>query len=340
MMRKTTMILAALLAALMLLSACEGVGTAAKTRTEAPEETARTTIATTPETKAPSTEETGTQASSPANETPTPDTTEETTTPEPPFDPLAFYDYQYEFKSDLSAYEQYMNVRGEDYLILVNPSHPLKSTYEPEDLVTVESTRKGREKTKLRLYAAKALEALYIEADANGMLFENRAKGSDGRSHKNVLSVTTAYRSYKTQKSLYNSYVERDAKLYPEKTLEEVKALVATYSCPPGTSEHQTGLCVDMHNWPTAGRYMADEFAASPVGVWLAENCYKFGFILRFEKAKTDITGITFESWHYRYVGRFHATRMHELNMCLEEYVEYLAEFGYTINGGFDGMAE
>ena len=338
-MKRISMIIAALLAAVMLLSACAGTGTTL----EAPTESVQTFAGlTTGQSEQPTADTETVPAPSTANDTETPTLTPtETPTPTPPpFDPLEFYDYRYEFKSDLSEYEKYMNVQGEDYLILVNPSHPLKSTYEPDDLISVESTREGRAKTKLRVYAAKALEALYIEADANGMLFENRAKGSDGRSHSNVLSVTTAYRSYKTQKSLYNGYVERDAKLYPEMTLEEVKAMVATYSCPPGTSEHQTGLCVDMHNWHTAGRYMADDFAASPVGVWLAENCYKFGFVLRFAKDKTDITGITFESWHYRYVGRFHATRMHELNMCLEEYVEYLAEYGYTINGGFDGMEE
>ena len=261
-------------------------------------------------------------------------TVSSTSTPVP-FDPLEFYNYVYDFKADLSEYERYMNVQGEEYLILVNAEHPLSKDYVPKDLVDVVNTRKDRDPAKLRLYAEKAMEALYLEAGACGILKENRVLDEDGKYyHTNVLSVTHGYRSYSYQDYLYNSYVERDAKLYPNLSLEEVKKLVATYSCPPGTSEHQTGLCVDMHNWPTAGRYMADEFAASEAGVWLINNCYKFGFVLRFDKSKSDITGITYESWHFRYVGRFHATRMHELNMCLEEYCSYLSEYGYVINNG------
>jgi D-alanyl-D-alanine carboxypeptidase len=247
---------------------------------------------------------------------------------------LAFYDYQYTFKADLSAFEQYMNPVGNEYLTLVNAQNPLPSDYVPKDLVNVTNTRTDRDPALLRKVAEKALQALYLEADANGMLYNNKAYQSNGEYYDyNKLSVTHGYRSYSYQSSLFNSYVERDRKLYPDWTLEQVKAHVATYSCPPGTSEHQTGLCVDMHNWPTAGRYMADDFAASDAGKWLAENCYKFGFILRFDKDKTDVTGITYESWHFRYVGRFHATRMQELDMCLEEYCAYLAEYGYEING-------
>ena len=113
----------------------------------------------------------------------------------------------------------------------------------------------------------------------------------------------------------------------------EAEAKAATVVTYPGSSEHQSGLCVDMHNFRAAGRDMADDFANSDAGKWLQENCYKFGYVLRFEKDKTDITGITYESWHFRYVGRFHATRMHELDMCLEEYCAYLAGYGYEING-------
>ena len=89
-----------------------------------------------------------------------------------------------------------------------------------------------------------------------------------------------------------------------------------------------------MHNWPSADRDKAKDFAASEAGKWLQENCYKFGFVLRFPEDKTDITGILYESWHFRYVGRYHATRMKELGMCLEEYVEYLMPYGYDVNQG------
>ena len=257
-----------------------------------------------------------------------------TPTPTPDFDPLEFYNYQYDFKADLSAYEQYMNPQGNDYLTLVNAKYPLPATFIPQDLTDVTYTREGRAKVKLVKQAEMALQALFLEADANGMLYKNKVWQDNGIYYDYyVLSVTHAYRSYTYQESLYNSYVDRDKQLYPDWTLEQVKAHVATYSCPPGMSEHQTGLCVDMHNFRAAGRDMADDFVNSEAGKWLQENCYKFGYVLRFEKDKTDVTGITYESWHFRYVGRFHATRMHELDMCLEEYCAYLAGYGYEING-------
>jgi len=77
-----------------------------------------------------------------------------------------------------------------------------------------------------------------------------------------------------------------------------------------------------MHNMSSAVTAFEDQDAAK----WLAENCHKFGFILRYPKDKTGITGISFEPWHFRYVGRYHATKMYELDMCLEEYWAYLGK--------------
>ena len=223
-----------------------------------------------------------------------------------------------------------MDPEGNDYLILVDAAHPLSKDYVPKDLTVCANYRRdGRDPQTMRLFAAKAMDALFLEAEADGMLYKNKVEGHESQ----VLSLTTAYRSYSYQEYLFNSYVKRDQEEHPDWTHEQVVKEVSTYSCPPGTSEHQSGLCTDMHNWPTAGRYMAKDFAASPAGKWLQENCYKFGFILRFPEDKTEITGITYESWHFRYVGRFHATRMHELNMCLEEYLDYLSGYGYVING-------
>ena len=93
-----------------------------------------------------------------------------------------------------------------------------------------------------------------------------------------------------------------------------------TGTMPPGASEHQSGLCCDMHNLGAADQ----AFAKEKVAVWLAENAHKFGFILRYEADKQDITGIHYEPWHFRYVGRYHATKMYEADLCLEEYMETL----------------
>ena len=73
-----------------------------------------------------------------------------------------------------------------------------------------------------------------------------------------------------------------------------------------------------MHNLASADKLFAKEEAYT----WLRENAHKFGFILRFPEDKTDITKIDFEPWHYRYVGRYHATKIYEAGMCLEEYVK------------------
>ena len=209
-----------------------------------------------------------------------------------------------EFKSDLSAYEQYMNPENrDDYIVLVNQTHTLDKDYVPADLIDVADTRSDRSKRKMRECAAKALEAFFIEMRANNI---------------NLVSVTSAYRSYAEQVTLF----EQRKAMYPNLSEEEAYTAAATVVAPPGTSEHQTGLSCDMHNLSSADVSFADTGAYK----WMVENAYKFGFILRYPEDKQDITGISFEPWHYRFVGRYHATRMHELGMCLEEYVEYLGK--------------
>ena len=110
-------------------------------------------------------------------------------------------------------------------------------------------------------------------------------------------------------------------KNHPTWTREQAEEKVLTFSCRAGTSEHQLGLSIDMHNLPSADV----SFGKKPAAKWMAENCWKFGFILRFPEDKVNVTKISYEPWHFRYVGRYHAWRMYTLGMCLEEYTEYLA---------------
>ena len=132
--------------------------------------------------------------------------------------------------------------------------------------------------------------------------------------------VTSGYRSYDYQVRLYNSYVTQEMNENPKLTKAEAEAIVDTYSARAGTSEHQTGLCADLHNLSSASQKFAKEEAYA----WLCENAWKFGFILRFPEDKTDITGYSFEPWHWRYVGRYHAYKIWSANLCLEEYLETL----------------
>ena len=220
------------------------------------------------------------------------------------------------YSVDLTEYEQYLDpADATEYLLLVNASHPLSENYKPDDLIRIVDMRAGRPDyySYLREVPEKALEAFLDEAAAYG---------------RGDIKVSNGYRSYSTQANLFYTYVDRELSRHPGWTYEQAYSYVgfydknnpgSGYSAVPGTSEHQSGLCVDMHNQIDTDHTFDDTDAAR----WLAENCYRFGFVLRFPAEKEDATGIQYESWHFRYVGRTAATEMHELGMCLEEYLEY-----------------
>jgi len=208
------------------------------------------------------------------------------------------------FKADLSDYEIYFNPPAEssdEYLVLINQFNPLDpQDYVPPDLTDLTDTRQdGRATQQLRYYPAKALEAFLIEARANGI---------------SGVTVTSAYRSFAFQSQLFNDEAARVGS----------EDIAATSVARPGQSEHQSGLGVDMHTYSSGA---AQEFGNTPEGKWLAENAHNFGFILRYAADKIDITGVKYEPWHFRYVGRYHATKMRSLGLCLEEYwVQVLGE--------------
>ncbi len=216
--------------------------------------------------------------------------------------------YEYTFSADLSAYEIYMNPESDEYLFLVNTEHRLDENYAPDDLTDVANTRPDRSKVQMREYAAKALEALFLEAEKQGMTYVNPSSGQP-------LNVISAYRTYAYQQQLLDKWID-----YYSAYGDQAEQMATREVQYPGASEHQTGLCCDMLNLTGTDTSFENERA----GQWLAENCYKFGFILRYPKDKVEITGISYEPWHFRYVGRYHATKMHELGMCLEEYMDYL----------------
>lgn len=212
-----------------------------------------------------------------------------------------------EYDIDIEPYLQYIEPEEKyEYVYLVNPTHTLSSDYEPNDLIDCGHTRDdGRATQKMREAAAKSLQAFLAEGAKNGVI---------------DVTVTSAYRSYDYQNYLFNLYCEQHQ--YKFATREECEKYVLTFSTKPGTSEHQSGLCCDMHNIPAADVSFAEKTEAK----WLAENCYRFGFILRYPQDKKNITGIIYEPWHFRFVGRDAATEMHELGLCLEEYIELKAD--------------
>ena len=208
------------------------------------------------------------------------------------------------FTKDLSEYEQYMNPEDASaYLKLVNKTTTVDASYVPDLLTNISNTRKdGRATQKMQMAAAKALDAMFIEMKAAGFT---------------DITVTSAYRSYEYQEELYTKYTNREMANTPALSKEQAQAIVDTYSAKPGTSEHQSGLCADLHNLPEADKVFANE----PAYDWLRENAWKFGFILRFPEDKTDVTGYDFEPWHYRFVGRQAAWIIHNGGLCLEEYL-------------------
>ena len=129
--------------------------------------------------------------------------------------------------------------------------------------------------------------------------------------------IASAYRSNSTQTRLYNNQVQRY--LNRGWSLDEARKKAAAAVAPPGTSEHQTGLAVDIVDEDY--QLMVNSQADTNTQKWLMKNCWKYGFILRYPKGTTDITGIIYEPWHYRYVGKTIAKEIFDSGLTLEEYL-------------------
>lgn len=205
------------------------------------------------------------------------------------------------YQIDITEYLQYIDP-SEDYSYLVNLKNPIDISYVPENMVVSQYMRQdGRADQKLVYTAEMALRALMAEAALNGI---------------DDVTITSAYRSGEYQEYLFNLYTDREMKSNPSLTREQAEAITLTYSMKPGCSEHQTGLCLDMHNQGSA----TQAFGKTEAAKWLAANSYRFGFILRYPENKVNITGVKWEPWHFRFVGRSVATYMYQNNLCLEEY--------------------
>lgn len=180
--------------------------------------------------------------------------------------------------------------------VVVNKQNPLTpQAYLPDDLVLPKVSLRipEVEQMKMRKEAAEAVEAMFAAAKTSNL----------------HLQITTAFRGYNYQSILYNGYVS-----------EQGKATADTQSARPGFSEHQTGWAVDIR--PESGEcYLEACFGTMEEGKWLAENAHTYGFILRYPENKTDITGYTYEPWHFRYVGKDLATEMYNKKiLTLEEF--------------------
>jgi len=188
-----------------------------------------------------------------------------------------------------------MGVFDLDLLILVNRINSLPPDYVPGDLMrpgVFFDTSGDLERHYLRKPAALALEDLFVHAARNGL----------------YLAAVSGYRSFSRQKEIYENNLKT-------KGFEHTNM----YSAKPGQSEHQTGLAMDIST-RLIHYDLVEAFADTVEGKWVEKNCHHFGFILRYPKNKTKITGYAYEPWHLRYVGYRAAVKIRDMHLTLEEY--------------------
>ena len=178
-------------------------------------------------------------------------------------------------------------------VLIVNKTYSLPDIYKPSEQVTSDSCTDAK---CFDPYTWRGYEEMYEKAKAE--------QGFD-------LNITSGYRSYSYQKILYNNYVQASG-----------KEAADTFSARPGHSEHQTGLAMDIIN-------ASDSFIGTPQAKWLNDNCYKYGFIIRYPKGKESITGYKYEPWHIRFVGKTLAKELYNNGnwITLEEYFDLTSEY-------------
>lgn len=181
--------------------------------------------------------------------------------------------------------------------VVVNKKRPLQpKTYTPVSLRA----------PAMKLKGAKTSESMLLNEETARAL-ETLDQAARGAGHQ--FTLVSGYRAHNTQKTIYDSEVRGFG-----------QAIADQESARPGHSEHQTGWAADLVG-ATGDCEIEACFAETPEGQWLAANAYKYGFVIRYAKDKTDITGYVYEPWHLRYVGVDLATEMHRTGVqTLEEF--------------------
>ncbi len=183
----------------------------------------------------------------------------------------------------------------ESLTVLVNRAFLLPEDYIPENLkipdIPFDSTI-VTEKNNMRAEAALMIEKLFKAA----------------KKKKIELTAVSGYRSYARQKAVFEQSAADHGREHADK-----------YCALPGSSEHQTGLAIDIST-PDIANVLEEKFADTEAGKWIAKNCYKYGFVVRYPKGKSKITGYNYEPWHLRYVGLTTAKYLYENKLTLEEF--------------------
>lgn len=184
-------------------------------------------------------------------------------------------------------------------MILANKNTPLPQDY------TIELATLADSSLQMQAEAAAAFDQMREAANAAGL----------------KLMACSAYRSVERQTELYNAEVQKW--LNQGYTQEDAEAKAVTVVMIPGCSEHNTGLAVDVGS--VSNQRVELDFEGEPEFEWLQQHAAEYGFILRYPEDKQAITGVTYEPWHYRYVGVDNAKAIKESGLCLEEYLTNLS---------------
>lgn len=180
-------------------------------------------------------------------------------------------------------------------LVLTNKYHKLGDNYEPNDLYDISNVYSYGNNQKLRKSAYDAFIKMFDAAKNDGI----------------TLIINSSFRSFQDQEETYNEY----SNWYGSDEANKIAAR-------PGFSEHQTGLAIDIQTYKTN----RNNFDESDAFKWLQNNAYKYGYILRYPKDKEYLTGYSYESWHYRYVGVKVASYIQNNNITYDEYYAYFIE--------------
>lgn len=210
---------------------------------------------------------------------------------------IAIFIVPHDIKKDTSApiQEEIPISRPNWRLLLVNPWNPLSDSFNPY----LEELENGH-----------AVD-MRIASDLKDMLEAAEAEGLS-------IIICSSYRSSETQQALYTQKVNQY--LAEGFSQEDAEREAGRWVAVPGTSEHQTGLAIDLV--ALSYQILDEKQEETPEQKWLMENSYQYGFILRYPSDKSHITGINYEPWHYRYVGEEAARVIYENDLCLEEYLE------------------
>ncbi|MBQ2833346.1 MAG: M15 family metallopeptidase [Clostridia bacterium] len=189
----------------------------------------------------------------------------------------------------------YELLKTSEYIVLANKNNLLDENYIPSDLTKDLDCRKiSYDPIQMREIAANALYELFDAAAEDGL----------------YLYAHSGYRSYQTQNTMYYNRLKKN------------KGVDDGYVAYPGSSDHQTGLGIDVINKAGIGKKFTKAFGETKHGQWLAENCWDYGFIIRYQADKEEITEIEYEPWHLRYVGVQVAQYMRDNHLSLEEFTE------------------